>query len=247
MPNARIPDRIGVPGDDETHVWTARLSQVSATLPALERLLSLDEKQTAGRFLRPGDRSRYIAAHGILRQLLGQYQSVAPAGLAFEKNAFGKPELAPRAAQPPLTFNLAHSDDVIVCVVALGRRVGVDVEAIRDDLDVMDMAASQFSPAEAEALRAVPPSARIAAFFRCWTRKEAYVKARGEGLGFPLSHFTVSFDADEPPGLQWVLDDPSAPAQWSVFDFTPTPGYAGAVVVEGRPVRPLYRPFLPSR
>jgi len=230
-------------GSDEAHVWTALLSEVSGSLAVFDDLLSADERATAAHFLRPDDRCRYIAAHGILRQLLGQYQSMAPAGLVFDKNVFGKPELAPRAAGASFTFNLAHSDDVIACVVALGRQVGVDVEAIRADLDVMELAESQFSPEETAALRSISPSERIDAFFRCWTRKEAFVKARGEGLGFPLSNFSVSFGATEPPGLQWVIDDPSAPARWSVFDFTPTPGYAGAVVIEGRAVRPIYRRF----
>lgn len=217
---------------------------MSAGLTVFEDLLSDEERQTAARFLRPRDRSRYVAAHGILRQLLGQYESVAPARLVFAKNAHGKPELAPLADQPPITFNLAHSEDVIVCVVGLGRRVGVDVEAIQTDLDVMRIAESQFSQAEAEALRAISLPERGEAFFRCWTRKEAYVKARGEGLSIPLTQFTVSFGRNEPPGLKWVMDDLSAPARWSVFDFTPTPGYAGAVVVEGRPVRLIIRRML---
>jgi 4'-phosphopantetheinyl transferase len=226
-----------MPEHDEVHVWTAFVSEASAFIPAFELTLSGEEAKRAARFLRPEDRSRYVAARGILRQMLGRYLAEAPARLGLVAGPFGKPALASRAGQPLLEFNLAHTGDVIVFAVTIGRRVGVDTEAVRSDLDALALARSQFSEAEARVLEALPPAERTDAFFRCWTRKEAYVKARGEGLGFSLKQFSVSFGRDEPPGLQWVADDPSASGRWSVFDFPPAPGYAGAVVVEGRPAR----------
>jgi 4'-phosphopantetheinyl transferase len=154
---------------------------------------------------------------------------------------FGKPELAPRPEQPPISFNMAHSGNVILYALADGSRVGVDVEAIRTDLDVMELAQAQFSPQEVDHLRAISPSEVAEAFYHCWTRKEAYVKARGEGLGFPLKQFSVSFGSNEPFAVQWASDDPLVSERWSMFGVSPAPGYAGAIIVEGRPVRLVSR------
>ena len=226
-----------MPGQDEVHVWTVLVPDIMPYLPELEQVLSSGETQRAARFVRPVDRCRYIAAHGILRQLLGGYLGLAPAGLEFVANDFGKPSLAPGAGRTPLSFNLTHSGDVILYVFGDGRHVGVDVEAIRTDLNIMELAQGQFSPQEIATLQATNPSDQTGAFFRCWTRKEAYLKARGEGLGFPLKQFAVSFGNDEPTALLWAADDSSASERWSVFDLVPAPGYAAAVVSEGRPGR----------
>jgi 4'-phosphopantetheinyl transferase len=237
MPNNGLTDRLPLPEGDEAQVWIGLLSEVSPSLPDLERFLSAEEKGKAARFLRAEDRSRYVAAHGMLRHILARYLSVAPAGLEFAHSAFGKPALDRRAGQPAITFNLAHSGDAIACAVALDHRIGVDIEAVRTDLDIMGVAEGQFSDREAAALRTIDPSERTEAFFRCWTRKEAYVKARGEGLGLPLNQFAVAFGREEPPRMQWAADDPAAPTRWSMFDLDSSPGYAGAVVVEGLSVR----------
>jgi 4'-phosphopantetheinyl transferase len=122
-----------------------------------------------------------------------------------------------------------------------GRQIGVDVEAIRTDLDIAAVAQSHFSSREVDVLMAMTPPERTAAFFRCWTRKEAYVKARGEGLGFPLGQFAVAFGPDESPGVRWVADDPEASEHWAMFDLAPASGYAGALVVDRPPVRLLAR------
>jgi 4'-phosphopantetheinyl transferase len=235
--------RLPLPGDDEAHVWTALLSETTPRLTVLAGLLSPEEKQRAARFLRPDDQARYIVTHGILRQLLSRYLSVAPAMLGFSMSAFGKPALTQRTGERPLSFNLAHSGDVILYVVASGRRVGVDVEAIRTDLDIMELAQRQFSLQETNALKVILPPERTEAFFRCWTRKEAYVKARGEGLSFPLDKFTVTMKRDEMPELRWVENDPSGLQPWSMFHLEPLSGYAGAVVVEGRNVNLLSYPW----
>ena len=234
MSPSRTLGLLPIPPDHEVHVWITLLSQVGSDLSALSDRLSPEEKQKAARFLRAEDRERYIVAHGGLRELLGRYLSTAPAELEFEVNAFGKPSLCPRQGVRPLSFNLAHSGDVVLYGITGGRPVGVDVEAIRADLNVLELAQGQFSTPEVGALQATRPSEQTAAFFRCWTRKEAYVKARGEGLGFPLKQFSVCFGDNEPPAVQWAADDPSASERWSVFDVVPTPGYAGAVVVEGK-------------
>jgi 4'-phosphopantetheinyl transferase len=210
----------------------------------MEGLLSREEKRVAARFLRSVDRDRYVVAHGILRQLLGRYLSREPVGLVFETSEFGKPMLVFGAESPLVSFNIAHSGDVILYAIASGRRVGVDVEAVRSDRDWMELAESQFSAQELEALQALDPVERAAAFYRCWTLKEAYVKARGEGLGFPLKQFSVTIGNREmAPAVQWASDDPQASERWSVFELSPAPGYAGALIVEGRPMRLIACPW----
>ncbi len=213
-----------------------------AALASWEALLSSEEKRAAGRFLRVVDRERYIAAHGRLRQLLGRYLACDPAELVFALGKYGKPELVLRKAQREVSFNLAHSGEVILFGITSGSKVGVDVELVRSDLDVMSLAQSQFSREEIDALEATQPTERVEAFYRCWTLKEAYVKARGEGLALPLKQFSVAFGSEQPPVVSWAADDALALGRWSAFSFEPVSGYAGAVMVEGRPVR-LVSPF----
>lgn len=237
MATTKIPECFRLPAVGEVHLWTAWVSESRAAIPGLERTLSNDEKQVAARFLRAADRERYTVAHGILRQLLGRYVGAEPAELIFETGECGKPALALRRVKRLVSFNMAHSGDLILYAVANGSRVGVDVEVVRMDRDLMELAESQFAPAEVEALRSLEPLERAAAFYRCWTLKEAYVKARGEGLGFPLKEFAVTFGSRESPGVRWASDDPQVAERWSVFGLSPAPGYAGALMVEGRPVQ----------
>lgn len=242
MPTMRRTDCLPLPKRDEVHVWLAFLSEALPVLPLLAGLLSIGELQRASRFLLSADRSRYVAAHGILRQLLGRYLMAPPQELAFIHNAYGKPALAGREGQPVLSFNLAHSGGVILCAFTDGdRRVGVDVESIRPGLAFLELAQNQFSAREIRDLLALNESEQLAAFFRCWTRKEACVKARGEGLSFPLQQFTVSFANDAPPDVQWAESDPLKALDWSMFDITVGAGYAGALVIEGRPAGLLSR------
>lgn len=245
MPSPEIPDCLPFPGDDEVHVWTVLVSETLPRLSSLENTLSPNEKSKAARFVQPDDRRRFIAAHGILRLLLGRYLSVAPAALAFVNNPFGKPALVRQDGESPLSFNLTHSGDVVAFVIAAGRNVGVDVETIRNDWNLMELARAQFSDHEIGALQSLGSAEQAAAFFRCWTRKEAYIKARGEGLGFPLKQFSVAFGENDAPAVLWVADEPTAPGHWSMFDLAPAPGYAGAVAVEGRPVRLVTRQWGP--
>jgi 4'-phosphopantetheinyl transferase len=228
---------ISAPGRDEVHVWSIHVSSAASSPGALERLLSPDEQARAARFLREADRHRFVAAHGGLRQLLGQYLSLPPAALGFTLGEFGKPALADAAAGRALSFNLSHAGDWILIALAAGQAVGVDVECIRPDLDFMPIARTQFSPEEVTALTAEAPGAQLDAFFRCWTRKEAYLKARGQGLAYSLREFSVAFGTESRPALRWVADDPGAAQRWTVLECAPAADYAGAVVVEGSPIR----------
>jgi len=226
-----------MPIDHEVHVWEVLLSQVGLKISTLTNLLAADEKQKAASFFREEDRNRFIVAHGLLRELLGRYLSVSPAELRFSVNAFGKPALILQTDDQPLIFNLAHSGDVILYAVTRSRNVGIDVEKIQPDLDVMELAQSQFAEQEVECLQALDPTERRDAFFRVWTCKEAYIKARGLGLSLPLKKFVVTLGHDEPTRIGWAEDDPDIARKWSVFHLDPFPGYAAAVVVEGQPVQ----------
>ena len=212
----------------QIHVWRAHLDCGEAALGRLQGALSPDEKARANRFVFQPDRSAFVAARGILRQLLGRYLSRAPALLEFEYGAQGKPALRAPSPQPSLQFNLSHSHGVALFAFALGRNVGVDVELVRPDFAGEKIAERYFSPQEVAELRSLPPALQHEAFFLCWTRKEAYIKARGQGLQVPLQSFQVSLTPGEPERLQ-AADS----SRWSLRSLRPGPRYVGALVAEG--------------
>jgi 4'-phosphopantetheinyl transferase len=217
------------------HVWHARLSALAEVVPALVNHLSETEKERAGRFVRSADRTRYEASRGMLRCILGRYLNVDPGAVAFEYSPHGKPGLAGDLNESRLRFNLAHSGDVVALAVAKGLSVGIDVEQVRADFDFLELAESRFAEAEVVELKNLPAKEQPGAFFRCWTRKEAYLKARGEGLDLELDKFAVTFADGQAPVLRWVDDEPDGSAGWSFFELELCAGYAAALVVE-RPV-----------
>ncbi len=220
--------------DNEIHVWVADLGLPPEKQTVCERVLSMEETERARRFHFERDRLRYIATHGILRFLLGRYLAGEPAQVCLAADSYGKPHVVTETDVPLLHFNLSHSAGLALYVLTRNRRIGVDVEKIRPDIATADIAASYFSGGEARNLRALPKEQQLEAFFICWTRKEAYLKARGCGLSRPLGEFEVSFLPGEPPAILRAPDDPQAGERWAAMHLTPAPGYVGAVVVEGR-------------
>jgi 4'-phosphopantetheinyl transferase len=220
---------------DEVHVWRAATVRPSR-VAELVRLLAPDECDRANRFHFKKDRDLYVSARGLLRTLLGRYLHVEPGRLRFRYSNFGKPSLVD-AGGMPLRFNVAHSGDQILFAFALARETGVDVERVRDDFATNEIASHYFSRQEVATLKALPTDLRVESFFRCWTLKEAYVKARGEGLSLPLDRFTVSVDPREPAALVAVEDTPEEVSRWSLWDLNPCAGYAGALAVEGLNLR----------
>ena len=213
-------------------MWRIPLTARDAERAALAALLTADERERAARFYLGRDRDRWTVARGALRAILARYANAAPQALAFGSGPHGKPSLAEPAND--LRFNLAHSDALAICAVARGIEVGVDVEAIRPDAATEDVARRFFAPAEVVALAALPPALRTEAFFACWTRKEAYLKARGMGLTLGLDRFEVSLAPGVPAALVATHDDPVAAARWFLVSLDPGPGYAGALAMEGR-------------
>lgn len=217
---------------DEVHVWRVDLGRAAAEVGRLEPLLSPTEAARAARFRFPVDRDRFIAGRATLRRILSRYLAVAPADLALEYGARGKPLLAEANNPHDLRFNLAHSHELMLCALGRGRELGIDVEYLRDDVDVDTIAQSFFAQQEIAALQKVPVHLKKQAFFTCWTRKEAYVKACGQGLSLPLDKFTVPVLDGDPMHLQ-SEEEPAKLTKWRLENLATEPGYAAALVVEG--------------
>lgn len=218
---------------DEVQVWCASLEPPPEVFGTLAEVLCEGERRRAERFHFARDRKRFTAGRGILRTILGRHLGLEPSRLHFAYGPQGKPALAGTAAGSDLQFNLSHSADLALVAVTLGREIGVDLEYARALPDADEIARRTFSRREVADLRALPPEERTAGFFACWTRKEAYIKARGEGMTRPLDLFSVSVAAREPARLLEVLDRPEDVEHWSFRALDPAPGYAAALAVSG--------------
>lgn len=223
---------------DAVHVWRAPLPAPSGDIPRLAQLLSTDETERAGRIRFEKNRNGFIFARGTLRILLGAYLGLSPAELRFAYSAQGKPSLA-FPEDCTLTFNLSDTDGMVVFAFARERRLGIDVEKVRLDFEVGPIAERFFSFAELLALRNVPEEHRHEAFFRCWTRKEAYIKAIGEGLSHPLHRFDVSLLPGATAALLSTRPDPAEVHRWLLRDIPVTPGHVAALAVEANPSPPI--------
>ena len=223
------------PASDEVHTWCASLDvwpEISARLYAT---LMPDERTRSARFRFERDQQRFIVARGVLRDLLGRYLHTEPGRIRFVYNAFGKPGVSPEFDNR-LAFNLSHSAGLALIAIARASKVGVDVEYIRERSDYADITRHFFSAAEVEYLIALPSHLYAEAFFSCWTKKEAYLKARGQGLAIPLNSFSVPLPNNG--GLTAV--DSYVPSKdripgngWSLYTLRPAPGFAGALAIEG--------------
>ena len=208
----------------EVHCWCASLDVAPDASARLYATLTPDERARSAGFQFERDRRRFIVARGALRDLLGRYLQTEPGQIRFVYNAFGKPGLGPEFASR-LKFNLSHSAGVALIAIAAAD-VGVDLEYIRAHTHYADVARHFFSPAEFDELTALPSHRHAEAFFSCWTKKEAYLKARGEGLALPLNGFSVPLTADPAQAAVEVHG-------WSLHTLRPAPGFAGALAVEG--------------
>lgn len=202
-------------------------------LSALARALSEDELQRAERFRFERDRTRFILCRGTLRRVLGRYLNETPERVRLRATARGKPGLAEGHEEGGLRFNLSHSGGYALVGVARGQEIGVDLERVRPVPEADQIVQRFFSQQENAAYFALPPDKRPEAFFACWTRKEACLKATGEGFFLPPDRFDVAFDPDAPARLLRIDGDPERAARWSLQALTPVDGYAAAVAVEG--------------
>jgi 4'-phosphopantetheinyl transferase len=214
------------------HLYCADLDLPQALVWDLEGLLSPDEHKRAESFAYDYLRRRYIAGRGQLRLLLGNYLQTAPAQVEFAYGPAGKPRLADPDAANRLAFNVAHSQDVALLAITRGPRVGTDIEQVRDTAELSLVASRYFSHLEQTTLFALPHAEQVEAFYRIWTRKEAFLKASGEGLWRPLDSFSVSLGRDDAQLLD-LRDAAFTPTQWQFVHLEPAPGYCGALVCEG--------------
>lgn len=217
--------------DEEIHVWRISLNPVAETWPELWRILSPLEKERANKFYFARDRERFIVAHACMRKILGSYLGMPGESLVFYQTAYGKPFLE---AAYPLEFNLAHSGEIALLAVTRDKRIGVDIEQIRPLDDYASIAQHTFSKKESTALLSLPEDLHLPAFFACWTRKEAFIKATGEGLSHPLDQFDVSVRPDQ---LKVDLNsgsDVEESSPWSIQTLYPGDGYIGALAINGQ-------------
>ena len=219
-PAARPPAL--APGD--VHAWSVALDVPPARHAFLAGLLAPDEARRAERFRFPQHRDRYAVGRGTLRLLLAAYCGRPAAELRFVYGARGKPALEAGGVE----FNLAHAEGRALVAVTSAAPVGIDLEEVVAAPDLDDVAATHFAALERQQLAALPQAERLAAFYRIWTRKEAYLKAVGDGLAAPLQHFTVSLERDR-PALLGIDGDASAAATWTMAHLEPWAGHVGAL------------------
>jgi 4'-phosphopantetheinyl transferase len=218
--------------EDEIHVWLVHLPAVIHALPLLGSVLSQDERQRVARFRFPEHRQRSQATRGLLRHLLARYTGASPAAVSFRYGAHGKPALA----SGDIEFNTSHSGDYAVFAFGRGGALGVDIEQVREEMSQLEsIARRHFSMIEHQQWAALPDAERTRAFFEFWTRKEAFVKARGDGVFSGLANFSV------PLGESSVRDTDGMPLEnWSVFTLPAIPGCAGTLVAHASGATPKF-------
>lgn len=233
QPNLWLPSSAMLPlKDGDIHIWRVWLNQNTLCIESLSKTLDSNERQRANKYHFEKDREHFIAARGMLKIILSRYVSDLPDQIRFSYNRYGKPALNIGTNDNSLRFNAAHSQELALYAVTRGREVGLDIEFINENFASLEVAKRFFSPAEILNLAALPPNLQTAAFFSCWTRKEAYIKAIGKGLSHPLKQFSVSIIPEELlPSL--TINDFQETRQWSLMTLFPNFDYIAALAVEG--------------
>jgi|SRR5271157_22854 len=222
-----VPQNLAlVPG--EVHVWRVPLSVSSHIIARLSSYLDAEETLRANRFLLAQHREHFLVSRAALRVLLGRYLNFSPELVTIAKGPQGKPFLPQSANETALRFNLSHSHGLALFAFACDRELGIDLEKLRPDFASAEIAARYFSSNEQREWNRLPESLRTEGFFNAWTRKEAYVKAKGEGLLIPLD----SFDVTLTPGAGAHLRSADS-KDWSLMPFSPNPEFVAAIVVQG--------------
>ena len=226
------PDSLTL-GQGEVHVWRASLNCTAAQVEILKHTLMTEELRRAERYRFQKDREHFIVARGLLRTILGCYLNTEPHQLRFCYGTHGKPALEVEPGEDTISFNLSHSHELALFAVSRGREVGIDLEYIQAHLADDRIAERFFSPREIELLRGLPKDVQREAFFIFWTRKEAFIKATGEGLSLPLNRFEVSLVPAKPIVLLSANGDHQETFRWSLQPLAAGSGYAAALCVEG--------------
>ncbi|MEK9137982.1 MAG: 4'-phosphopantetheinyl transferase superfamily protein [Bacteroidota bacterium] len=226
-----FPDKHPELHQQYVHVWRVDLEQLHERADDYLFLLSHDERQRAQKFFFQKDRQQFVVTRGVLRTILGGYMHLPPASVTFSYTEHGKPFLLETTNPERVAFNIAHSRTLALIAVTRDRMIGIDVEYCRPDVLDQNIAERFFSPREVATLRSLPEAQQEEAFFNCWTRKEAFIKAKGEGLSLPLDRFDVSLAPDEPAALLETRPDRSEAQHWSLVALDVDPPYKAALAV----------------
>jgi 4'-phosphopantetheinyl transferase len=219
---------------DEVQLWRIDLEALGADESRWRKTLSSGELDRAARFHFSRDRQRFASSRFLLRILLAGYLATDPAAVSFSYSEKGKPSLGPAHAGTNVKFNISHSGGVTLLAFTCDREIGVDVEQVRRDFDVAAIARRFFSPEEQRQLAELPAEESVDAFFRCWTRKEAYIKATGDGLSLPLDQFDVALEAGAASALLATRPEASEAGHWLLREVPAGPGYIAALCVRGQ-------------
>jgi 4'-phosphopantetheinyl transferase len=223
------------------HCWSTAIDVTDQIYDVLIQRLSPDERTRADQFVFSPDRRNFIVARGILRDILSRYLHCQAAEIRFCTELNGKPGLDCANTSIRLDFNLSHSSGYLVVAVTQGKKVGVDIEMVRPVPDIDLITSQSFSEYERNMLALLTGEEKLLGFYRCWTRKEAYLKAVGSGLSIPLDSFDVSLAEDNPIEMVSNRLDPNQISRWSFYSFTPAHGFIGALVIEGQVVTPYFK------
>jgi 4'-phosphopantetheinyl transferase len=228
LPDGKLPL-----DSNEVHVWRVSLNRSAESVADFRAKLAPEEIKRADRFCFEKDRRRYVVKQALLRIILSKfYLGCRPVEIRFGTNRYGKPHLKRRFNGKGFYFNCADSGELALFAFARKAMIGIDVECRRPVPDAEKIAAQTFSGAENLALLSLPPHLKQNAFFNCWTRKEAFIKAVGKGLSYPLKRFEVSIIPGAAARLIRVADDAEEAARWSLVSLLPMPGYTGALAVK---------------
>jgi 4'-phosphopantetheinyl transferase len=226
---SNAPDNL-ILSEDDVHIWRADLEIDEYAQRSFLTLLSPDEKNRAQKFRFARDSRNFIAARGILRSLIGRYLAINPAQVSIQYSKFGKPCIANNNF---LQFNISHSQNLALLAFTKRFTIGIDVEFVNPEIEAKDIAVNFFAKNEIVSLHALPEKQQALGFFNCWTRKEAFIKAVGEGLSFPLDKFEVSLEPGKPAKLLATDWDPKAISKWSMYSMSPGENFVGCLVIEG--------------
>lgn len=218
----------------EVHLWLVSIAEKEAQLDDLRGILSSEELKRAERFHFEKDKKRYVVARGMLREILSQYCPFGPEEHQFRYNQYGKPYLI---GSDWLCFNISHSEDKVLYGLTQNREIGIDIEYVKPFENAHHIVERFFSDYEKDQFRSVPDHLKNRAFFSCWTRKEAYIKALGKGMSLPLDEFSVYFIPDKPACLLETKHDIREKDRWTIQEINVGEGYIAAVIVQGRNVR----------
>ena len=247
MTQSRAPKQSLDLPENAVHIWRVPLKHSSTSKALWLEVLSADEREKAACFRFVKDRNQFVQARAALRFILSEYVRADPRTLEFSYGPQGKPALANGHADSSLRFNLSRRDGLALIAITRGREIGVDVELMRADLPIFEIADVSFSATELATLRTLPESLRVAGFYNCWTRKEAFAKARGEGLSFPLQQFDVSLTPGDPAQLLAIRDDLDEVDRWMLREIPVTENYVAALAVEGINLNVTCRDWGPPR